>query len=132
MSARRLGFRIVEEQPDISMKCPLVALEGHDVVAVLIDDPPGDVALTIEGIDGHDRSLQRQHLQQPAVISLDFASVAICARTRRWSQPQAVTICNADLPLAVSKERRSVDSNDTLGGFGKPRHEALKAGAELV
>src|SRR4051812_37835366 len=26
----------------------------------------------------------------------------------------------------------AVDSNDTLGGFGEPRHEALKAGAELV
>src|SRR5687767_2751136 len=52
-----------------------------EVVATLIDDLPGDVTLTVEG--GHDRSLQRQHFQQPAVISLDFASVAICARTRR-------------------------------------------------
>src|SRR3954470_23404838 len=67
-----------------------------------------------------------------AVISLDFASVAIWARTRRWSQPQAVTMCSADLPLAASKERRSVDRDDALGGFGEPRHEALKAGAELV
>src|SRR3954470_16041369 len=67
-----------------------------------------------------------------AVISLDFASVAIWARTRRWSQPQAVTMCSADLPLAVSKERRSVDRDDALGGFGEPHHEALKAGAELV
>src|SRR5688572_29310481 len=88
------------------MKRPLVALEGQDVVAVLIDDLPGDVTLAVEGIDGHDRSLERQHPRQPAVISLDLAAVAICARTRRWSQPQAVTMCSADLPLAVSKERR--------------------------
>lgn len=41
-----------------------------------------------------------------AVISFDFASVAICASTRRCSQPQALTMCNADLPLARSNERR--------------------------
>ena len=41
-----------------------------------------------------------------AVISLDLASVAICASTRRCSQPQAQTMCNGDLPLALSNERR--------------------------
>ena len=41
-----------------------------------------------------------------AVISFDFASVAICASTRRCSQPQAETMCNGDLPLARSNERR--------------------------
>jgi hypothetical protein len=41
-----------------------------------------------------------------AVISFDFASVAICASTRRCSQPQAETMCSGDLPLALSKERR--------------------------
>src|ERR1700721_2879509 len=41
-----------------------------------------------------------------AVISFDFASVAICASTRRCSQPQAETMCNGDLPLALSNERR--------------------------
>ena len=41
-----------------------------------------------------------------AVISFDLASVAICASTRRCSQPQAETMCNGDLPLAVSNERR--------------------------
>jgi hypothetical protein len=41
------------------------------------------------------------------VISLDLASVAICASTRRCSHPQALTMCSADLPLARSNERRS-------------------------
>lgn len=40
-----------------------------------------------------------------AVISLDFASVVICAR-RRCSQPEADTMRNGDLPLALSNERR--------------------------
>lgn len=61
---RRSGFGIVEEQRDIAMQGSLVSFEGQDIVAALIDDPPGDVALTVEGIDGHDRSLQRQHFQQ--------------------------------------------------------------------
>ena len=42
-----------------------------------------------------------------AVISLDLASVAIWASTRRCSQPQALTMCSGDLALALSKERRT-------------------------
>ena len=42
-----------------------------------------------------------------AVISFDLASVATCASTSRCRQPQAETICNGDLPLARSNERRS-------------------------
>jgi hypothetical protein len=41
-----------------------------------------------------------------AVIALDLGSVAICANTSRYSQPQALTMCNGDLPLARSNERR--------------------------
>jgi hypothetical protein len=41
------------------------------------------------------------------VISLDLASVAICASTMRCSQPQALTMCSGDLLLAPSNERRS-------------------------
>ena len=41
-----------------------------------------------------------RNLQQfrHAVISLDFASVATSAMTMRNSQPQALTMCKADLP----------------------------------
>ncbi|MCC2690741.1 MAG: hypothetical protein K0S21_3544, partial [Rhizobiaceae bacterium] len=42
---RRSGFGIVEEQRDIAMQGSLVSFEGQDIVAALIDDPPGDVAL---------------------------------------------------------------------------------------
>ena len=40
------------------------------------------------------------------IVSLDFASVATCASTRRCSQPHALTMCSDDLPLARSNERR--------------------------
>jgi hypothetical protein len=42
------------------------------------------------------------------VISFDFSSVAICARTTRSSHDQALTMCKADFAFAASKERRSV------------------------
>ena len=42
-----------------------------------------------------------------AVISLDLASVAICASTSRCSEPQGLTMCKGDLPLARSKERHN-------------------------
>ena len=70
-----------------------------------------------------------------AVISLDFASVAICASTMRCSQPHALTMCSADLPLARSNERRkhlAVNRDHALAGLGKRRHEPLKRGPELI
>lgn len=42
-----------------------------------------------------------------AVMSLDLASVAICANTSRCLGPQVLTICKGDLPLARSNERRN-------------------------
>ena len=42
-----------------------------------------------------------------AVISSDLASVAICASSKRRSQPQALSMCSADFSLARSNERRS-------------------------
>jgi hypothetical protein len=58
-----------------------------------------DRTLAVECIGGHDRAFQRQHLQQlrQAGISFDLASVAICASTKRCSQPQALTMCIANL-----------------------------------
>jgi hypothetical protein len=42
-----------------------------------------------------------------AVISFDFASVAIWPSTIRCSHPRALTMCKADLPMALSCERRN-------------------------
>src|SRR5271167_743188 len=69
-----------------------------------------------------------------AVISLDLASVATCASTRRCSQPQALTMCSGDFPVARSNERPQhfpVDCHNTLKSLGKARHEPLECSAEL-
>ena len=70
-----------------------------------------------------------------AVISFDFASVAICASTRRCSHPQAATMCNGDLPLALSNERRrdlAVDRHNPFALLGETSHEPLKRRPELL
>src|SRR5271165_1158771 len=68
-----------------------------------------------------------------AVISFDFASVAICASTRRSSQPQAETMCNGDLPLALrAAQNLAVDRHNPFTLLGKTSHEALKRRPELV
>src|SRR3984957_4933220 len=104
----RLAGGIVEIQHHVIMKRSLISLQGEGIVAPLIDDLLGDGALAIERVRGHDRSFSRSIAKSfgTAVISFDFASVAICASTRRCSQPQAETMCNGDLPLALSNERR--------------------------
>jgi hypothetical protein len=68
------------------------------------DDLAGNLAPAVGRIGGHDGALQREHIEQfrHAVISFDFASVAICASTVRCSHPHALTMCNGD-----SNERRS-------------------------
>src|SRR5271154_4328541 len=53
-----------------------------------------------------------------AVISFDFASVAICASTRRCSQPQAQTL--------------AVDRHNPFAWLGEAGHEPLKRRPELL
>src|SRR5450759_32022 len=69
-----------------------------------------------------------------AVISLDLASVAICASTMRCSQPHALTMCRADLPLARSNERRNTLPSIAITPWQvlENAHEPLKRGSELV
>jgi hypothetical protein len=57
-----------------------------------------------------------------AVISFDLASVDTCANTSRCSEPHALTMCKADLPLARSNERpitRAIDSYHSLHLLGE-------------
>ena len=82
----------------------LTAFQGQDIITALIHDLLGDAALAVERVGGHDGSFQRQHSFGTAVISLDLASVAICASTRRCLQPQALTMCRA---ICHSSDRTS-------------------------
>ena len=43
-----------------------------------------------------------------AVISLDFSAVACCPSTSRLQQPQALTMCSADVPRRRSREPHAV------------------------
>ena len=90
------------------MQRALVALERQDIITALVLDLLGDVALAIERTVVTMAPFSESILSSlgTAVISLDLASVAICASTRRCSQPQALTMCRGDLPLARSNERR--------------------------
>jgi hypothetical protein len=51
-------LRVVQEQDHIGVQRGLVALESQSIVAALIDDLAGDVALAVERIGGHDHALQ--------------------------------------------------------------------------
>jgi hypothetical protein len=46
------------------MQRALVSLQRQRIVAALMDNLPSDRALAVECIGGHDRTFQRQHLQQ--------------------------------------------------------------------
>ena len=61
---RCLVHRIVEIEADIVMQRALVALQRQDIVSALTNDLLCDRALAVERVSGHDRALQRQHLQK--------------------------------------------------------------------
>ena len=114
-----------------------VPFEGQDVVATLIDDLPGDVTLTIEGVDGHDRSLERQHFQQPGHGG-NFIGFGVGGNLR---QDQALLTApsghHVQRRLAAGRiegaaQDLAVNRDDALCGFGTAHPEALKAAAELV
>ena len=58
------GFLLGDEHLDVVAQGPLVALEGENVVGLLVDDRLGDVALISHGVDCHDGALDRHHLQE--------------------------------------------------------------------
>src|SRR5882724_5613889 len=55
---------IIEKSAHVVMQRALITLERQGIVASLIDDLTGDIALTVERIDGHDAAFQREHLQE--------------------------------------------------------------------
>jgi hypothetical protein len=83
----------------MSLDCPPdqvrgQALQRENVVGLLVHHLLGDVALAAHRIDGHDRSVNRQHVQQlrMAVISFDFSATLTCPSTRRWRAAKAETM----------------------------------------
>ena len=67
------------------------------------------------------------------MISFDFSSVAICARTSRSSHDHALTMCRADFSLARVKgaaQRLAVDRNHAGRLLRKRPHELGETCAE--
>jgi Mg2+ and Co2+ transporter CorA len=115
----------------------VVSLERQSIVATLIDDLAGDLALAIERIDGHDAALQRQHLQKPG-NRRDLVRLGV---GRDLAEHQALLAApgadHVQRRLGARRVERpaqhlAVDRDDALAGFRKARHEVLKATAKLV
>lgn len=60
----RAGFLLPDEEFDVLMQRSLVALEGQNVIGLLVDDLFGDGALAADGIDADNGAFDRKHLQQ--------------------------------------------------------------------
>ena len=54
----------IDEELDIVFERALIALQGENVIGFLVDDRLCNFALAAHRVDGHDRSLDRQHAQQ--------------------------------------------------------------------
>jgi hypothetical protein len=50
---------------DVRQQPSLVGFDDQHVIAAALHDLPGDLLLTADGVDGHQRPLQVQQLQQP-------------------------------------------------------------------
>ena len=57
------GLLFRGEQLDVGTQRSLVAFERQDIVGLLVEYLLRDIALAPDGIDRHDRSLDRQHRQ---------------------------------------------------------------------
>lgn len=58
-----VGLLFGNEDGDILLQRPLIALQRHDVVRPLLDNLARDLALTSHRIDGHNGALDGQHVQ---------------------------------------------------------------------
>ena len=56
---RHARLRVIEEDLDVVEQRRLIVLEGQHVVAPLVDDLLGDVALAVERLGGHNGAVQR-------------------------------------------------------------------------
>ena len=63
-SLKPLALLLGHEQFDILAQRALVALQGEDVIGLLVEDLLGDVALAAHRVDGDDGALDRHHVEQ--------------------------------------------------------------------
>jgi hypothetical protein len=77
--------RVIEKKADVGVERPLVPFERQRIIATLIHDLPGNVALALSAstVTMVPFNASISSSLGTAVISFDFSSVAICARTSR-------------------------------------------------
>jgi hypothetical protein len=59
-----IGLLLGDEDFDILVQRALIAFEREGIIGLLLDDFPGDFALTAHRVDAHDRPLNDQQVQQ--------------------------------------------------------------------
>ena len=134
---RQLGFWIVQKAPHVVVQRPLVALQCHDVVALLINHLLGDLALAIECVDGHDAALEAEHLQQFGYrrdlirlgVSGDLAQHQPLLATPGGDHMQRRRAAGL---IKRAAQHLAVDRHHPLAGFGEAGHETLETGSELL
>ncbi len=136
MAGRRL-VAVVEVSANVRVQRRMVALERQGIIPALADDLPGDVALAIAGVGRDQRSVQRQHLQNPG----DGGDFVRLGRGGDLSQDHAsLTTPGADhaqrrsgvLRVERPPHQLAVDRDHAAGRTADPRRELAEAGAELV
>ena len=72
-----------EEKRGVHVQARLIAFEGEHVMGALVDDAPGDLLLRSHRVDGDDRALEVEHIQEFGNRRdlVDFPSTARCAST---------------------------------------------------
>jgi hypothetical protein len=128
--------RVVKKPVDIIMQRALIAFQRQGEVAALINDPPGDRALTVERIGRYDRTLQQEHLQQFRNGG-DLVGLGVSGDLRQhqtlFAAPGTDHVQRRFTNGAVegTAQNFAIDRRNTLNCIRKLRHEPLKPGAEL-
>ncbi len=108
-------FRIVEKQPPIFVRRALVALQGKDVIRLLLHDACGDLLLGPHGVHGDDGAFQGEAFQKRR-DRRDFVAFAV---NRLLAQNQPVFVGEGIenmLRLAVPAVLRPVQGSCPIVG----------------
>src|SRR5271165_4301313 len=131
-----LALWIVEETAYVVVQRALVALQRQRMVAALLDDLAGDLALAVERVGGHDRAFQGKHLEQSR-DGFDLVRLGVGGDLRQHhallTAPRADHVQRRLAAGAIERaaQNLAIDGDNTFNLLAKARHEPLKRGAEL-
>ena len=123
------GFLLGHEGLDIVAQRALIAFQRENVVGFLVHHLLGDVALAAHRVDGHDRPLDRQHVQQLGDGN-DFVGLF---RHLHLAQHEPLTGCegrdqmDGGLASRLRPERRDVLPSMAITPSGVPVSAATQA-----